>query len=87
VPRAGCPLTPHQVKILSAVATSGSRALEIATRGGLGVEAIYPALARLVSRGMLEKRSVSRLPIYLLTEEGARQLVASQAYQEKLRAS
>lgn len=86
MPRTGCPLTPHQVRILAAVAGSGSRALEIATRSGTKIEVVYPSLARLVSRGMLEKRSSPRIPIYLLTEEGARQLAASLAYQEKLRA-
>jgi len=87
MPRPGCSLTPYQVRIMGAVAPGGSRALEIAGRSGLRCEVIYPALARMVRNDLLAKDSSSRVPVYRLTADGARQLEASRAYQERLRAS
>lgn len=87
MPRAGCPLTPYQVRILGAVPPGGCRALEIANRSGLRCEVIYPALARLVGRGLLSKGGGSRLPTYAKTAKGERELAASRDYLQAVKAS
>lgn len=76
-------LTRYQLRILAAVGEGASRALEIATRAGAGLNGVYTGLARLVSRGLLTK-GAERPPRYTRTAEGRRQLEASRAYQEKM---
>jgi DNA-binding IclR family transcriptional regulator len=88
MPKTERPLTPQQLAIVKAAAQHrrGVGATEIARRAGINVEVVYPALARLVGRGVLSKaEGASRLgPRYSVTSSGAKALAAAEAFYREI---